>query len=47
MEKETLRKALVEGDLNTLQDLLHEDVEYVFQEKFEVILPCFSPTFSE
>jgi hypothetical protein len=36
MEKETLRNALMEGDLNTLQDLLHEDADYVFHEKFEV-----------
>lgn len=37
MEKETLHKALAEGDLNTLQDLLHDDIEYVLEEKFEVI----------
>jgi ketosteroid isomerase-like protein len=37
MEKEALRTALAEGDLSSLQDLLHADVEYVFSERFEVL----------
>jgi hypothetical protein len=36
MEREALRTALVEGDLNALQDMLHADPDYVFSEKFEV-----------
>lgn len=41
-EKEKLRNALVEGNLLILQDFLHEDTDYVFTVKFEVIFILFN-----
>lgn len=36
-DKEILRNALIEGNLSVIQDYLHEDIDYVFSVKFEVI----------